>query len=341
MMNSPLLLVVSSLGIAQGFFWSLVFLSSKERSYRQIVLGLLLMAFSVRMLKSVLFVYDVDSPLWFINIGFAVHLFIGPLLLAYTRAQSSFVKWTNWLMHLSPGILVVIFSTQLSLNDFWYRGGYTALLIQSLVYLLWSILAVRAKRNTQTTINVRWNLLLVVGVGTVLLVYFSNYILRLIDYSWGPVSFSLVIYGWSYFLVRHYREIHHTTVPSTKYKNLEKVSDQRIAEVKEKLAKHFETSSTYLDAEYSLSKLSDEIKVSKHLISKVLNTEMDLSFNDYINGYRISKAKGLLEDSPYLTIASIAFDSGFNSLSTFNQAFKKVQGTTPSTYREAAKSVEV
>lgn len=340
-MNSPLLLVVSSLGIAQGFFWSLVFLSSKEQSYRQIVLGLLLIAFSIRMLKSVLFVYDVDSPLWFINIGFAVHLFIGPLLLAYTRADSSSIKWIKWLAHLIPGLLVIVFATQLTLNDFWYRGGYTALLIQSLVYLLWSILAVKEKRNTQTTINVRWHLLLVVGVGTVLLVYFSNYILRLIDYSWGPVSFSLVIYGWSYFLVRHYREIHDSAATTTKYKNLQKLSDDRISEVKEKLGSHFETSKTYLDQEYSLSKLSEEIKVSKHLISKVLNTEMKISFNEYVNNYRITAAKKLLSESPYLTIASIAFDSGFNSLSTFNQAFKKVQGVTPSSYRESRQSVEV
>ncbi len=338
-MNSPLLLVVSSLGIAQGLFWSFLFLGSKERSYRQLVLGLLLMAFSIRMLKSVLFVHDVDSPLWFMNVGFAVHLFIGPLLLAYTRSESNFAKLTHWLIHLMPGFLVIALSNQLTLEDFWYRGGYTALLIQSLAYLVWSIIAVRTSVDTKAPVKVRWQYLLNIGVGSVLLVYFSNYILRLIDYSWGPVSFSFVIYGWSFFLVRHYREIHASATAYSKYKNLENLSDERIAEVKEKLESHFDSSTTYLDQEYSLSKLSDEIKVSKHLISKVLNTEMKMSFNEYINGYRITVAKKLLSDSPYLTIASIAFDSGFNSLSTFNQAFKKIQGTTPSAYREMVKAV--
>ena len=38
------------------------------------------------------------------------------------------------------------------------------------------------------------------------------------------------------------------------------------------------------------------------------------------------------------TISSIAFDIGFNSLSSFNTAFKKFEGTTPSLYRKGKSS---
>jgi AraC-like DNA-binding protein len=40
------------------------------------------------------------------------------------------------------------------------------------------------------------------------------------------------------------------------------------------------------------------------------------------------------DDSDKYTISSIAFDTGFSSLSSFNSAFKKFEGATPSAYRK-------
>ncbi len=59
-------------------------------------------------------------------------------------------------------------------------------------------------------------------------------------------------------------------------------------------------------------------------------------FNDFINYYRIQDAKKMLldEDNKNYTISSIAFDTGFSSLSSFNSAFKKIEGKTPSSYRK-------
>ncbi len=339
MMKSQLLLIISSIGIAQGLFWSIQLISSGKRDHRLITLGLLLMAFSIRMLKSILFVYEINAPLWFMNVGFAMHLFIGPLLLAYTGSASAKFKVSHLIIHGLPGIVVLLLSGWLTLEGFWYTGGYTALLIQSVIYLVWSTYSLVASGKDHIRLRFRWLSLLHFGVGAVLLVYFSNYILRLLDYSWGPVSFSLVIYAWSFFLVRHYRELHRTKSSTTKYKNLEKLGQDRITDIRDRIETHFQNSSTYLDPAYSLSKLSQEINISKHLISKVLNTEMKVSFNEYVNRFRITKAQKKLVNSPYLTIASIAFDAGFNSLSTFNQAFKKVHGSTPSAYRESAKQI--
>jgi AraC-like DNA-binding protein len=56
-------------------------------------------------------------------------------------------------------------------------------------------------------------------------------------------------------------------------------------------------------------------------------------FSEFINTYRIDFAKKLLKET-YLKIEAIAYDSGFNSLSTFNTVFKKETGFTPSKYRK-------
>jgi AraC-like DNA-binding protein len=68
----------------------------------------------------------------------------------------------------------------------------------------------------------------------------------------------------------------------------------------------------------------------------VLNDTIGLSFYEYVNCYRVSEAKALLSDASRKDhkIASIAYDAGFNSLSSFNDVFKKMTGQTPSQYRK-------
>jgi len=89
----------------------------------------------------------------------------------------------------------------------------------------------------------------------------------------------------------------------------------------------------YLDANLSLATLSKLINRSPQKTSEIINQNAILNFNDFINIYRIQKAQEMLLTNKTLTIASIAFDSGFNSLSSFNTAFIKIVGKTPSSYR--------
>lgn len=92
----------------------------------------------------------------------------------------------------------------------------------------------------------------------------------------------------------------------------------------------------FLETELTIDKLAAKIGCSKHHLSQVLNTCMQKSFYDYVNYYRVEAAKALLTDEQMVNhkIASIAYDAGFNSLSTFNEVFKKVTGITPSQYRK-------
>ena len=64
---------------------------------------------------------------------------------------------------------------------------------------------------------------------------------------------------------------------------------------------------------------------------------MNQNFFDFINGYRIKEAKRLLVDpkGELLTILAIAEEVGFNSKSSFNTAFKKITGMTPTEYKKS------
>ena len=92
----------------------------------------------------------------------------------------------------------------------------------------------------------------------------------------------------------------------------------------------------YLDPELSINDLADLVKCNRHHLSQVLNDELHRSFYDYINRFRVDEARQLLIDpaNEGLKIASIAYDAGFNSLSTFNDVFKKIAGVTPSQFRK-------
>ena len=88
--------------------------------------------------------------------------------------------------------------------------------------------------------------------------------------------------------------------------------------------------------ELKLQKLAKGIEVQPSHLSQVINQKLELSFFDFINGYRIEYAKKLLmEDTAFEQgILQIAFSSGFNNITSFNKYFKKHTGTTPSKFRK-------
>ncbi|MBX7150931.1 helix-turn-helix transcriptional regulator [bacterium] len=91
----------------------------------------------------------------------------------------------------------------------------------------------------------------------------------------------------------------------------------------------------YKNPDLTLDGFSAMAGFSKNHVSQVLNGQLGTSFKDWTNKYRVQEASDLLLDQHYKceTIASIAFESGFNSLSHFNEVFKKQKGLTPSQYR--------
>jgi AraC-like DNA-binding protein len=93
----------------------------------------------------------------------------------------------------------------------------------------------------------------------------------------------------------------------------------------------------YLNRELTIYELSDNLKIPRHIISEVINEHMGKNFYHLVNEYRIDEVKERMksEDMKQLTILAIAYDSGFNSKSSFNTIFKEKTGQTPSEYLAA------
>ena len=86
----------------------------------------------------------------------------------------------------------------------------------------------------------------------------------------------------------------------------------------------------------SLELLEKELHLNKYYISHIMSNKLHIGFNDYVNSLRVSSAcKKLIKTD--LTVTEISESVGFNTLRTFNRAFLKQMGMTPSEYRRKRK----
>lgn len=89
----------------------------------------------------------------------------------------------------------------------------------------------------------------------------------------------------------------------------------------------------YLNPSFSLPELADQLHESVHNVSQAINDGLGKNFFELIAGYRVNEAKRLLKENLYIKIEEIAEQVGYSSKSSFNTAFKRNTGLTPSEYR--------
>lgn len=83
-----------------------------------------------------------------------------------------------------------------------------------------------------------------------------------------------------------------------------------------------------------LKTLATRLGYDYHYMSRFFRQMFNMTFTDFVNSYRLETAIALLED-PRKSITAIAYESGFQSLRSFNLFFKGQTGMTPSAYRKA------
>lgn len=110
----------------------------------------------------------------------------------------------------------------------------------------------------------------------------------------------------------------------------EKLLHQRLIQI-------VEDDKAYLEPELSISALAARMEAPEHQVRALINKAMGhRNFRAFLNSYRMSEAKSALADpeKAALPILTIAMDSGFASLSSFNRAFRESENETPSAFRE-------
>jgi AraC-like DNA-binding protein len=112
---------------------------------------------------------------------------------------------------------------------------------------------------------------------------------------------------------------------------------EEVSEIsKKKLEELFLTKKPYLEPDLTLPKLAEMMKMTTHELSGLINNGYQKNFYHFINSYRIEECKRILEVSKddSVNMLGIAYDSGFNSKTTFNTAFKAYTGMSPTEYQK-------
>lgn len=111
--------------------------------------------------------------------------------------------------------------------------------------------------------------------------------------------------------------------------------DEHYQKLSAQLEKLIIDEKVYLENELSLAQLSEKLNIQPYQTSELISRQYQESFFDLINRHRVEEVKKRLHDPAFshLSILGVALDCGFNSKSSFNTAFKKFTGQTPSQYR--------
>lgn len=101
-----------------------------------------------------------------------------------------------------------------------------------------------------------------------------------------------------------------------------------------RLLRFMEDEKPFLAPEMTLARLASMLNVGPEFLSSVLNHDLDHSFFDFVNKYRVEefKLQALSEENSHLSIMGIAYECGFNSKAAFYRAFRRYENQSPSDY---------
>ncbi len=127
--------------------------------------------------------------------------------------------------------------------------------------------------------------------------------------------------------------------PEIKYA-ASKLENAELQQCCDKVGRYMKTERPYLDSDLTLPKLAEDLNVSTHHLSQVINEIHGKNFFNFVNQYRIDEVKRKIQDPTFenYSLLGIAFESGFNSKSAFNRVFKNLTGITPSQFRDSLPS---
>jgi len=128
-------------------------------------------------------------------------------------------------------------------------------------------------------------------------------------------------------------ELFRMTEASEKYR-FSNLSEESVLDLKGQLGKLMLDKKPFLNPKLTLLELAEMIETNTHTLSRVINEGFDRNFYDFVNWYRVEEFKELVNQEQYknLTFLAIAYEVGFSSKTTFNRAFKKLEGITPREY---------
>ncbi|WP_315821156.1 helix-turn-helix domain-containing protein [Paraflavitalea speifideaquila] len=207
------------------------------------------------------------------------------------------------------------------------------------VYAVWSTVE---ENSLKTKLYLKWILLFFAAYSVVQLIgfslwYYIPFVISLYVSVLVKLLTTIGIFAIAYLNVQHAHQVAPVVMempagPAEKYK-FSKLDHETAQAIQLQLQQLVDTEKFYLQRDLKQKEVADKLATSVHHLSQVLNEHMGISFPDFVNQQRIEAAKKMLIAGDNSKIESIALDTGFNNKVSFNKAFKKFTGFTPSQYK--------
>lgn len=348
--GQQILFFISALGAFNGLLLSgYLFFSKKRRTLPALFLGFLLLAISLRVVKSVFVSFNPNLPKICLQVGLSACFLIGPALYYFNKSVISRVSkvprsWKiilgGWIALLIVGGIIVPYKT--------YPAPWNNYIAQG-IYIQWAAYVVASGILLRQLIGRFFSRqALDQPEKFLLLTYFANcfiyfvYLLALTGlvrgiYLSGAISFSFFLYLTIFFYFYN-RKVDSILLPETPDHSVrtekKKITDSDASNWLQKLESIILDKALYKDPNLKLNDLASHINITPHLLSQLLNENVGKSFPTYINEFRIEEACRLIRTDDRLTFEAIGYEVGYNSKSTFYAAFKKIRDTTPALFKE-------
>lgn len=357
--------VVISLGIVQGLFLILSLARIKNRNVSlNRILKLLLSLTTFMLIGRLLYFQFPAGSFDQVALLFDTVIFLfGPTVYALTMQllytdSSNKVKWPIHLIPAGIHLAIAIILLSLSQEYFmtlarkgWIMPYYKAIellaILSNTIYILasfWTLAKYQQEEKNQFSFQQnpqRFMKLFLVSCLILIVLWMLNAIrfqlgvgfikFMRYDFIWSSVPFLTYVIG--YYMQRQPELFRINRVDSSKPSS-KRLGTEKINVMKASLEKLMLIDKVYANNNLTLSALSEMMNVKPNDLSWLLNESYSSTFYDFINQYRVNQFLTKVENNEHLksTILGLAIDCGFNAKSTFNKAFKKATGKTPSEY---------
>ncbi|UII22295.1 helix-turn-helix domain-containing protein [Fulvivirga ligni] len=333
-----ILFLIASLGVINGFIVSIFLLVNKRKSVADVYFAGVLFTLSLRIGKSIYFYFNEEVNLTILQIGLSACAFIGPFFFLYMKAlynpQTVFRKIDIFLLSI---VALLVISVGLSFPYGSYPDMWNGYIIYG-IYICWGLFAglgliyvikfLKMKadhRVTHWTGDQKYVLYISIAMLFITLTYFNALIIGH-TYIWGALIFTFSFYYLAIrMLIPQKKLLPQSTSPALAN------GDHLFAEVEQIMREQ----KLYTNKKLKLDDLAEHAGLSKHILSQLLNETYPHGFSHYVKQYRVEEAKKLILTRPELSLEGVGYESGFNSKSSFFEAFKKIVQATPAEYKNS------
>ncbi len=310
---------LSGLALSINFF-----LNKRQKSLSHVFLGVLFLAVSVRLSKSIWYFILYDVAEWGLIAGFLALSIMGPALLLYIKQSQNRGLTVVDLLHL----LIPVAGLVLKVTDdtMSYRILYMSATGIIGLYMAYAAFKHFAHAYESATLR-KYNGLILLSTTLIWLAFVSqHYTGTMLSYAYGSAFASLVIYGLSI----------NKMTKSLALQDAIKSGFILPEDTLNTIKAAFEEKKVYLRSGVTLNQFSEEFGIPTYLVTKSVNRIYGKSFPETVNSFRIKEVKEHLENNrnKLYKIEGIAFEAGFSTPSSFYAAFKKETGMTPTSYQK-------